>query len=380
MFSYVRIFIFFILFETISFALVAQHPDTLQSAKTGEPLNLLLIKDSNDNAKTKQKEIDSNSPDTVFLNNGDKITGKIISLEQGRLKIDAQGPGVVNIKWYKIATISGGLRIYKVEDIYGVIYIGLIKNSTDTGAIKVAGEQTHGLRLADIVRIFPLEEEWYRGFKGNLGAGVSYTKSSDVLTANAEYNLYYVISKWKFRNDFSFISTKNDNEVASIRVQTNFQALYALPHRWVLSEINSFNRNDELGIRSRISFGAGGGNNLVQTDRQGLLVLTGFIQNNEKNIESDAFISNFEWPVALQHTIYNFLRPDLTSATYLSSFVGITEKGRYRFDASTDVTWEFIKNVKLQVTVYYNFDNKIVEGKPSEQDYGTVLSLIVDLK
>lgn len=320
------------------------------------------------------------SADTVFLYNGDIMTGRILSFEQGRLKIDAQGPGVITIKWHKIISVSGGSRIFKVEDQRGIIYIGNILFSKDSGEIIIAGKLKYGLHLADVVRIFPLEDDWYRGFKGNLGAGVNYAKSSDVLTINAEYNLYYVISRWRFINDFSYISTKTDNEPTSVRVQTNFQALYALPNRWVLSEINSFNRNDELGISSRISFGVGGGNNIVQTDRQNLILLTGIMQNSEKSIESNDVVSNFELPFTLQHTIYSFASPNLSSSTAITTYVGITEKSRYRVDASTDITWEFIKNVKLMLTFYYNFDNKVVEGKDTEKDYGTVLSLNIDLK
>ncbi|MFI5218957.1 MAG: DUF481 domain-containing protein [Bacteroidia bacterium] len=330
--------------------------------------------------KSKEAAVQKFSADTVFLYNGDKMTGKILSFEQGRLKIDAQGPGIVNIKWHKIVTISGGDRDYKVEDRVGEIYIGNIKISKDTGEIDVGIKPAHTINLADVVRIFPLEDDWYRGIKGSVGAGLNYAKSSDVFTSNAEYNLYYIISKWRFINDFSYISTKSKDEPTSVRLQINFQALYALPDKWELYELNAFNRNDELGISSRISFGAGGGNNLVQSDRQRLLVLTGILQNSEKNIETNDVVSNFEWPATIRHTIYSFASPDLTSATEISSYVGITEKGRYRFDASTDITWEFINNVSLQLSFYYNYDNKVVEGKTSQKDYGTVLSLLVDLK
>src|SRR5262245_4144740 len=56
-------------------------------------------------------------PDTVFLKNGDRLTGKILSFEQGRLRLDAQGPGIISIKWHKIVTVSGGNTIFKVEDL-----------------------------------------------------------------------------------------------------------------------------------------------------------------------------------------------------------------------------------------------------------------------
>lgn len=330
--------------------------------------------------KSKEAAVQKFSADTVHLYNGDVITGKILSFEQGRLKIDAQGPGVVNIKWHKIVTIRGGSRIYKVEDRVGEIYIGNIMASKDSGEIDVGAQPAHAINLADVVRVFPLEDDWYRGFKGNLGAGLNYAKSSDVLTANAEYNLYYIISKWRFINDFSYVSTKTENEPTSVRVQVNFQALYALPDKWVLSEISSFSRNDELGIKSRISFNAGGGNNLIQTEKQRLLALSGIVHNSERSVESNDVVSNFEWPVSLQHIIYSFANPDLTSSSEITSYVGMTEKGRYRIDISTDITWEFINNVSLQLSFYYNYDNKVVEGKTSQKDYGTVLSLLVDLK
>jgi hypothetical protein len=347
--------------------------------KKQEIIGELSISDSLELSERKKTKNKSYLPDTIFMKTGDKITGKIISFEQGRLKIDAQATGVSSVKWYKIYSVKGGNRIYKVEDVYGDTYIGRLGYSKD-GEIKVSSKNTFTLKLENIVRMFPLETEWYRRFKGSLGAGLNYTKSSDVLTVNTEYNLYYVISKWRFINDFSFISTSANNEDASLRTQLNFQALYSLPGRWVLSEINSYSRNDELGVKSRISFGAGGGNDLIQTDWQRLLFLTGLVQNFEKDIETQQVYSFLEWPVALHHTVYKFMHPNITTTTSLSSFVGLTDKGRYRFDASADINWEFIDNFNLKLSFYYNYDNKPIAGKNTSKDYGTIISLLVDLK
>jgi sRNA-binding regulator protein Hfq len=338
------------------------------------------IPDSTVEIKTDQSANNYYLPDTVFLKTGDQLTGKILAFEQGRLKMDAQGAGVIYIKWLKIASINGGNRLFKVEDIRGEIYIGRIALSKDTGEVLVLSQLKYGIMFEDMVRMFPLEEEWYRGFKGDMGAGLNYTKSSEVLNLNADYNLYYVISKWRFINNLSYIQTSTDKSDPSVRIEFDLQALYALPRKWVLSEINSFNRNDELGIDSRISFGLGAGNSLVLTEKQRLIVLTGISQNSEKDIESNNVSSNFEWPVSLQHTIYSFIAPNLTSTTKLASFVGITEKGRYRADASTDLTWEFITHVKFKFSIYYSYDNKILTGKNSSNDYGTTISLTFDLR
>lgn len=319
-------------------------------------------------------------PDTLFLLSGDRITGRILSFEKGRFSIDAQATGVASVKWNKIRTIKGGSRNFKVEDTRGEIFIGKIRAAKDSGDIVIQSNLKYGLRLEDVVRIYPMEKKWYRGFKGNLGAGVSYTKSSDVLRLNAEYNINYVVSKWRFVNNLSYIETITNKDEHSVNNTVNLQALYTLPYKWVLSEINSFNRNDELGIRARWSIGVGGGNSIVQTEMQRLMILTGLMQNSERDIESDDLSSNLEWPVTLEHAIFSFLNPNLSTSVSATSYVGLTEKGRFRLDTNADITWEFINNFNLSFSVYYSYDNKTLVGKDTKEDYGTVLSLLLDLR
>jgi hypothetical protein len=380
--------LFFVYLSSAGYG-IAQTPDSVPAIPLADSLYTLVPSDS---AKEKEisypKGIDKdsaryyskNKADTIFLKNGDRITGRILSFEQGRLKIDAQGPGEISVKWHKIAAIGGGNRIFKVEDRNGVIHFGTLQHSPDTGEIDILETIRVGIMLEDVVLIFPLEDNMLRRFKGDVGAGMSFDKSSDVLRLNAEYNLYYVISKWRLVNDLSYIETSTSDEEASVRLSANLQGIYSLPQRWVLSEFNSFNKNDELSIDARFSFGAAGGNNIVQTEQSRFLVLTGFVVNSERAKNSPDVRTNLEWPVALQHTIYSFANPDLSSTAYVTSYVGVTEKGRYRLDGSLALTWEFLKDLKLQFSVYYNYDNKVVEGKKSKEDYGTALTLLLELK
>lgn len=387
MLRYSKIYLLLLCLFLGPFVLRAQLPVLNKKTNTTTTIPLLPDTVAKENTvdtsatnKKKKSTIADFTADTLFLINGDKITGKIISFEQGRLKMDADGPGDISVKWHKILTIAGGNRIYKIEDLEGGIYYGHIDFSVDTGKIMISNMLQFDIDLASIAKIFPLEEEWYRGFKGSFGGGLSHTKASDVLTANADYNLYYVLSKWTFFNDFSFVSTSTNNETASLRIQTNLQALYSLPKKWVLSEVNAYNKNDELGINSRYTIGVQAGNNIVQTDWQKLSIFTGLNANSEKVTEEDNGALNLEWPLSVQHTIYKFIRPNLSTSTTLTYYGGITETGRQRWDISTNIQWEFINNFNLQLAFYYDYDNKVIEDKPSNTNYGTTISLILDLK
>jgi hypothetical protein len=357
---------------------------SLYHLQFNEIISFRPVKSATDTAQpavVKSNKFDKlHTADTLLLKNRERYTGRILSMEQGRVKIDAQGAGMVNVKWHNIRTIIGGSRQYKIEDQQGDIYIGRIIPSKDTGEIDIEGEQKYSMMLENIVRMYPLEEDWYRGFKGTLGGGFNYAKSSELLNINFDYNLYYVVKRWRIINNFSYVETSTHEEDRSVRLSTDLTGLYSLKGQWVLSELVALNRNDELGIKSRISFGTGGGYNLIVTEKARLLALSGILQNTEKNIESSASISNFELPVTLQHTIYSFIRPDLSTTTEIAYYKGLTESKRYRVDISADISWEFIKWTKLKLSVYYDYDNKEVEGKNSKEDYGTVISLLIDLK
>ncbi|MEM0542943.1 DUF481 domain-containing protein [Flavobacterium sp. j3] len=385
MIKYIKVSILLILISPE--LLCAQKTDASNNHKNSNLTNRLIIDSISDEKPDESLQLISNldkheieTPDILYLTNGDKLSGKFISFEQGRMRFDAQGPGIIYVKWYKIKSIACGSKLYRVETTRGEIFKGRIIESSNSGEITVLSTPKQHLKFQNISRIYALESEWYRRFKGDLGGGVSYTKSSDVLRINAESNLYYVIPRWRFINTFSYISTSTGNTDFSERIQFSLEAFYALQKKWFVYEQSSFNRNDELGIDARFSFGIGAGNNLVLTEIQKLQVFTGILQNFEKNIQLNEFNSYLEWQATLHHTIYSFLKPNLTASTNLSSFVGITETSRYRFDATTDLTWEFVTNFKLQLSFYFNFDNKRIQGKNSEIDYGPILSFLLDLK
>ncbi|UOK41565.1 MULTISPECIES: DUF481 domain-containing protein [Flavobacterium] len=408
MFSYSKIvMVLLLVFPLFLYAQIPEKKktDSIPSVEHDTVQKVLEVEvDTTLSESEKKVRKEAFTPDILHLINGDRLTGKILSFQQGRLSFDAQGPGVVSIKWYKIFSIDGGSKIYKVENIYGEIFIGKIAKSdmmgeiivltgpdeiiessvtaesSATAELKKSVPKGTTIKFEEILRIFPLEEKWYEGFKGDIGAGVSYTKSSEVLRISAESNLFYVISRWRFVNDFSYMATSTESSDYSVRIQENLQEFYSLYRKWVLYQANSFNRNDELGIDAKLSFGFGIGNNLIITERQRLLVFTGFLQNFEDNIDTDKFIANSEWPVTLQHTVYSFISPNLSSTLKAGSYVGLTEKDRYRFDVSADLTWEIFNDFKIQFSFYYNYDNKNIVGKNTKEDSGTELSFLLELK
>src|SRR6185436_15259639 len=74
--------------------------------------------------------------DVVVLKNGDRITGEVKTLEQGRLKYSTDNAGTIYIEWEDIASLTAS-RIFEVETIDGDIFHGSIEPGAEVATLKL---------------------------------------------------------------------------------------------------------------------------------------------------------------------------------------------------------------------------------------------------
>jgi hypothetical protein len=155
-----------------------------------------------------------------------------------------------------------------------------------------------------------------------------------------------------------------------------------LRDRWLWFANASLQENDELGVDGRLLVGGGAGRFAIQSRRQELLLGIGLTANLENALGSsdpsdsgsdrDASLEGYlsgEWRYFKLHTP----KSDVTLTAAL--FPGITESGRLRGDARVRYRQEFVQDLFLNLTYYYNFDTDPPAGALSESDYGIVTSL-----
>jgi hypothetical protein len=56
-------------------------------------------------------------------------------------------------------------------------------------------------------------------------------------------------------------------------------------------------------------------------------------------------------------------------------YYGLTETGRIRSDGDADLTWEIVKNLKLSLSLYNNFDSEPPAGSQGKLDYGVLFGV-----
>lgn len=123
----------------------------------------------------------------VVLKNGDRITGRIVKMENKRLEIDPSFSDVIKIKWEDVQSITSerpmSIKLYGEVDIPE--HVG--ERKLDRIIVHTLGEDGM-IRLED-VRAINLAEQDYRGYV--TGGGNQSSGNSETEAINVSANLIY---------------------------------------------------------------------------------------------------------------------------------------------------------------------------------------------
>src|SRR3954466_12469769 len=109
--------------------------------------------------------------DSVWIRNGDRITGEVKSLSRGLLKYSTDDLGTIYIEWDKVDRISTTtvveVRLASGRKFYGSLGLA------PAGRLVVAANT---LPLSEIVTMAPIEGKFLGRLNGYLDLGFSYQK------------------------------------------------------------------------------------------------------------------------------------------------------------------------------------------------------------
>lgn len=312
--------------------------------------------------------------DTIWLNNGDKITGKITLLDGGKLFVTTDYAGSVSVAWDKVKTFESdhGLVIQGERYEKGVLYPSLKAGETRSvvgtpSAIEPSstnGQQT--LPLSDIKTIVaakPLLTDF--SWKGNIDAGLSHKKSS---TETQNYDVTLDTSMrhgtWRHNLDGSYHEAE-ENEVTSTKNTSGEYALDKfLDEQWFWQARYQYKRDWIEDIKINRSFGLGPGYQFWDNDL-GAFSLTSLVNNqtfvyqNESEGKEDHFYSGgVKW--AYNRYLYSKSIEAFTNG----------EIGR-SFDGTAPIYLKAEGGLRFKLTDWSSMSVKVVRTR-IESDQGNV--------
>jgi hypothetical protein len=318
--------------------------------------------------------VQAQKTDSVYLQNGDHITGELKKFEYGLLFLKTDAMETIEIEYDRIFTIYSA-KFFELRTTSGYRYYGTILNSPVSGTINIVGiNDTVPKPLRDIVQITSMKNRFFQNIDGSVNVGLNYTKASDFLQFSFIASATYRSANYGTKLDLSSI-VSNQAEDISRNNEAGVGVTRFFEGKWIVATQAKWQQNTELDLDFRALIELGAGYDLVRTNSQRFYVIAGVLGNRERTIEEAIESTNLELFAGGQYKWYRYRQPKVDITSGLGIYPSMTTWGRVRMEFNLSANIEIIKDVLFGLTVYENFDNNPASSNESKNDWGVITSL-----
>jgi hypothetical protein len=322
--------------------------------------------------------ISAQKNDTVYLLNGDRITGELKKYSSGLLELKTDGLSTIKIEYDKIRTLFSR-KNFEIVKKNGFSYFGsIMKSGLDRNIGICVTNDTVPEPINDIVEITPVKNRFWNKFYGSVELGLSYYKSTNTLQ-------YYLNGELNYRGRKDLVSTIvsllysnqkiSDSLILIKKNDVSLNYSHFFQGRWWGGIGAKWQQNTELDLEYRIQLGVGAGYDIVHTNPVRFYVMGGFLVNREKPVDSIDFSSNFEGLLSLKFTWLQFRHPKIDINTNFDAFPSFTIKNRYRLEYNLSVKYEIFMDFFVALSYYNDYDSKPPGSESALNDWSVIFSI-----
>jgi hypothetical protein len=316
--------------------------------------------------------------DTVFLLNGDKITGEFKRYDLGILNLSTDAMGTVDIEFDKISTVHS-MKFFKIMDKSGFDYFGSLCPVGKPGYVGiVVTNDTIEKPFNELVQMFPIKSIFWKKFSGSLDLGASYYLSTQTFQYNVSAALSYRAKKdlldFGLASIYSNQVVEDSNEISK-KNDIGLDYTHYFKGRWWGSLGTKAQQNSELNLQYRIQGGLAAGYDIVHTNKVRFFVKGGALFNREEPLDSSYLENSIEAIVGMKCLWFQYKHPQINLTTDMNVYPSLTISQRIRVEYAIAAKYEVFNNFYFGLTFYDNFDNKPAGGGPKLNDWGWALSI-----
>jgi len=311
--------------------------------------------------------------DIIVMQNGDRITGEIKSLESGVLKIDIDYvDGAISVQWFKVARVESKQPfIIQMED--GSVYTGALGTTPEhPTALRVAeANESVAVEKAKVVRMGETSQKFFQSLSGSINLGLVYAKGNNATQYNLGADVEYRQERWGFEGSLSSNLSANSGSSTATHNQLNL-AVYRLMSRknYFYSVFGGVLQSSAQGIDSQTSLGAGIGRYFKNTNRVRVSVLGGFVWYSARYRPSVAAIPTeqvYGAAIVTDLSVFLFKKTNLTARTIVAP--AFSDPGRVFANTNVSYYLKVVSNLSWNLSFYGNWDTN-PPGTFSGSDYG----------
>ena len=311
--------------------------------------------------------------DVIVLKNGDRLTGRIISAQYGLLQLSSRHSGSVSIEWPSIQSISSKY-MFRVERAGGQHFEGLIY--TDSGELMVetaAGEVS--IPMENVTEMMPYDSSFWQRVYGSVSLGYSYAKISGVAQTSFAFDATYSGADLEATLDASVLATQDSSGTSTNQDEVSSNLFFSRPHNNFWGYVGDVQRNQSLGIDTRIVLGSVLGHRIIESSNTRVSAYMGLVWDQEWSADANGTHSSVEGALGGLWRVFQFSYPKVSLDSSLVLYPSITESPRYRMSANVDLTAKITTRFAIKLSGYLNYDSKPPDPTATSTDYGIVTSL-----
>jgi hypothetical protein len=193
---------------------------------------------------------DAQKNDTLYLSNGDRVTGEFKKYETGEVYLKTDALFNIYVKADHINTVYSK-KYFEFRTQSGTRYYGSILPATKPGSINIVTiTDTITKPLWDIVQISPINQSIFQRIDGSLDFGLSYTRSIDVFQYNLNGNATYRSAHVSTSVNVSSILSDEGSEDLAKNNDLGINVTRYLPKKWFVRTQIDFQQNTQLNLVS----------------------------------------------------------------------------------------------------------------------------------
>ena len=310
------------------------------------------------------------SADEVWLKNGDRLTGKVLSLDGGTLVFKTSYAGDLSIKWEEVVNLKTDEPIKVVlgdeTTAQGPVSPG------DPGKVKVKTEQVAEPVTVDLANVKAINPK--PPLRTNLRANVGFSMTDGNTDTQDTYaDAEFMARTLQNRYTIGGLYKRSEDE----NVKTEDKALVYMKYdhfftkKWYAYANATGEQDDFKDLDLRATLGAGAGYQFFESDRTNLSVEAGlsYVDENFILAEDNNFAAG-RWAVRFDH----FLLPkSLQYFLYHTGLQSVEDSDDLILFTQTGFRIPFYKNLNITAQFNWEYDKSPSPGK-KESDYTYLLT------
>lgn len=302
--------------------------------------------------------------DEVILNNGDRITGKVVELVDGTLSIKTEYAGTVKIEWKQVQGLSTDGPVYlKIGD-------NLIRATVSESTTGAATLQAEELPTAESVELSQLQSMSYEKkppvkVSGRINVGAS---SSSGNTNTDQLNGEFQFVARSDKNRFTLLAEVNKGKTDGEQTESNWTTYFGYDHfvtKKLYAYASASAENDKFkDINLRTTLGAGAGYQFFDSKKTNLAMELGLSYVNTDYIEAE----DNDYPAA--RWAMNFVQKMFDSKIEFfnrdSVHSDLQDSKNYFLRTRTGLRFPVVERMNSTIQYNYDYDNNPAPGRVKE--------------